>query len=265
MRGSTRVFAMDRANTRKPLIGVPAGVLEVRRGMAMHATGERTIDALVALADATPVIIPALGDRLNPADVLDGLDGLLLTGGVSNIEPHHYEGAPARFGDVHDPKRDSTTLPLVRAAVDLALPLLAICRGCQELNVAFGGTLHQFLHEVPGRFDHRRDRTKPLDWVAKPAHAVSVRRGGPLEAIVGGCKAEVNSLHGQGIDDVGCGLDVEAVAEDTTIEAVSVNGARTFTLGVQWHPELMASSDPLSRAIFAALGEAARTRAAQRR
>jgi putative glutamine amidotransferase len=233
--------------------------------MAMHATGERTIDAIVGLADAVPVIIPALGQRLDVGELLNGIDALVLTGGVTNIEPHNYDGPPARHGDLHDPRRDSTTLPLIRAAVDKGIPVLAICRGCQELNVAFGGTLHQFLHEVPGRFDHRRDRTKPIDWVAKPAHAIAIRAQGPLAPIAGGTETEVNSLHGQGIDRVGCGIDVEATASDSTIEAISVNGARAFALGVQWHPELMAATDPLSVALFGAFGAAARERAARRR
>ena len=253
------------ASDSKPLIGVPAGVVEIRRGMAMHATGERTIDAIVGLADALPVIIPALGQRLDVGELLNGLDALVLTGGVSNIEPHNYDGPPARHGDLHDPRRDSTTLPLIRAAVDKGIPVLAICRGCQELNVAFGGTLHQFLHEVPGRFDHRRDRTKPIDWVAKPAHKIAIRAEGQLEPIAGGIEAEVNSLHGQGIDRIGCGIDVEATAADSTIEAISVNGSRSFALGVQWHPELMTTTDPLSVAIFGAFGSAARERAERRR
>ncbi|MSO65117.1 MAG: gamma-glutamyl-gamma-aminobutyrate hydrolase family protein [Alphaproteobacteria bacterium] len=256
---------MTRPCTSKPLIGIPAGVVEIRRGMALHGSGERTIDALVRVAGAHPVIIPALGDNLDAGDLLQGLDGLLLTGGISNIEPHHYDGPPARPGDLHDPRRDSTTLPLIRAAVDLGVPLLAICRGCQEFNVAFGGTLHQFLHEVPGRFDHRRDRTKGFEEVARPAHSITIRAGGPLAQLAGGTTAMVNSLHGQGIDRPGCGLEVEAVAEDTTIESISASGAKAFALGVQWHPELMADHDSLSVALFTALRDAAQERAAQRR
>lgn len=256
---------MDTAPTVKPLIGIPAGMMQARPGMLAYSTGERNVDAITEVARGLALIIPALGSRLDIPGLLDSLDGLLLTGGASNIEPHHYSGPPARHGDLHDPHRDATTIPLIRAAVDMGVPVFAICRGIQEFNVAFGGTLHQFLHEVPGRMDHRRDRTKPIQEQMKPAHTITIRKGGPLHAILGSDTAGVNSLHGQGIDRPGKGLVVEATAEDSTIEAMSVAGARAFALGVQWHPEFDAGGDPVSRALFTAFGDAARARARQRR
>lgn len=250
---------------RRPLIGIPAGMMQARPGMLMYVTGERTVDAITAVSGGLPLIIPALGDRLDLAGLLESLDGLLLTGGASNIEPHHYSGPPARHGDLHDPHRDATNLPLIRAAVEMGVPVFAICRGIQEFNVAFGGTLHQFLHELPGRMDHRRDRTKPIADLRKPAHRIAIRVGGPLHDILGTIEAGVNSLHGQGIDRPGRGMVVEATAEDSTIEAISVAGARAFALGVQWHPEFAAEDDPVSHAVFTAFGHACRARARARR
>ena len=142
--------------------------------------------------------------------------------------------------------------------------VFAICRGFQELNVALGGTLHQHLHEVPGRFDHRRDRTKSIEEQMAPCHRVTLTADGELARIAGSPTADVNSLHGQGVERLAPGLSVEAVAEDTTIEGATVGGALAFALGVQWHPEFDAETDPLSRALFAAFGDAAREHAARR-
>jgi putative glutamine amidotransferase len=206
-----------------------------------------------------------LGDGADPGDLFDHLDGILLTGGPSNVAPHHYGGAPSRPETVLDPQRDATTLPLIRAAVERAMPLLAICRGFQELNVAFGGSLHQHLHEVPGRIDHRRDRAATFPEQYAPRHPVALTPGGELAGLSGALEIEVNSLHAQGIDRIGEGLVVEAVAPDGTIEAARVEGAAAFAIGVQWHPEWRVLEKPDYAALFAAFGEATRERAALRR
>ncbi len=247
----------------RPLIGIPAGY-RANENFYVHVAGDRNVRAVIEAADATPLIIPAVGEQLNIAETLAGLDGVLLTGGASNIEPHWYSGAPSRHGDLHEPMRDATTLPLARAALDGGVPVFAMCRGMQELNVALGGTLHQYLHEVPGRFDHRRDRTKPLEEQAVPGHHITIATGGVLEGVTRETEAMVNSLHGQGVDKPAPGTTVEAVADDSTIEGISVNGARAFALGIQWHAEFAATSDPISIALFAAFGDAARGRAKRR-
>ena len=247
----------------RPLIGIPAGY-RAFDSFHVHVTGDRNVLAVIEAADATPFIVPAVGDRPNIAETLAGLAGVPLTGGASNIEPHRYGGAPSRDGDLHDPLRDATTLPLTRAALDGGVPVFAMCRGMQELNVALGGTLHQYLHEVPGRFDHRRDRTKPFEEQAAPVHHITITPGGVLEGVTGVTEAMVNSLHGQGVDRPAPGTTVEAVADDSTIEGISVDGAHTFALGVQWHAEFAATSDPVSIALFAAFGDAARERAKRR-
>jgi putative glutamine amidotransferase len=161
--------------------------------------------------------------------------------------------------------RDATTLPLIRRAVEIGVPLFAICRGIQELNVALGGSLHQHVHELPGRRDHRSDKTRPWYERYGPAHTIRLVPGGRLQAILGGAATlEVNSLHGQGIDRPAERLVVEAWAEDGTIEAVTVRDAPGFVIGVQWHPEWRVAENPWSLRLFAAFADAARTRAAAR-
>lgn len=253
---------MNQSTKIKPLIGIAAG-FRAYDNFLVHAVGDRNVAALIEAADATPLIVPAIGERLNIAETLAGLDGVLLTGGPSNIEPHLYGGAP-RNGDLREPMRDATTLPLTRAAVDDGVPIFAMCRGMQELNVALGGTLHQFLHELPGRLDHRRDRTKPFESQVAPIHHITITPGGILEKVTGATEATVNSLHAQGVDRPAPGTTVEAVADDSTIEGISVDGARSFALGVQWHAEFAATSDPISIALFAAFGDSARERAKRR-
>lgn len=254
---------MTQSTKIRPLIGIPAGY-RAYESFYVHVAGDRNVLALVEAAEATPFIVPAVGEQLNITETLAGLDGVLLTGGVSNIEPHRYGGGPSRNGDLHEPMRDATTLPLTRAAIDSGVPVFAMCRGMQELNVALGGTLHQYLHEVPGRFDHRRDRTKPFEVQVMPVHHIAITPGGVLEGVIGVTEATVNSLHGQGVDQPAPGTTVEAVADDSTIEGISVDGARAFALGVQWHAEFAATSDPISIALFAAFGDAARERAKRR-
>jgi putative glutamine amidotransferase len=225
---------------------------------------QRYILALAETAGVLPMIVPALGARLDFADLVKRLDGLLVTGSPSNVEPHHYGCCPAAPDILHDRARDATTLPLLREALQQGLPVFAVCRGIQELNVVMGGTLHQFLHEVPGKHDHRSDKSKPITERAGPAHPVSLAPDGLLARLAGATEVMVNSLHAQGIDRLGDGLVVEAVSPDGVIEAVRVKDAKDFAVGVQWHPECL-QTDPLARALFEAFGAAARERAARRR
>ena len=191
-------------------------------------------------------------------ELLGRLDGLMFTGSASNVEPHHYSGPPSAPGTLHDPARDATTLPLIRKAVAAGIPVLGICRGFQEMNVAFGGTLHQKVHELEGRFDHREDVNQELDVQYGPAHEVSLTPDGLLRGLSGQDRITVNSLHAQGIDRLGDGLSIEATAPDGLVEAFRVQRARAFALAVQWHPEWKVMSNPFSRALFAAFGSAAR-------
>ena len=227
--------------------------------------GEKYIDAVAAGAGAIPVLVPALGPELDLSSLLSACDGLLLTGSASNVEPHHYGGPASLPGTLHDPNRDATTLPLIPRAVAAGLPVLAICRGFQEMNVAYGGTLHQRLHEVPGHLDHRDDETLPLEAQYGPAHEVLLEPGGMLRKIAGSERLQVNSLHWQGVRELGEDLRVEARAPDGVIEAFRVADSPGFALGLQWHPEWQFEKNPFSRALFAAFGEASRQRASAAR
>jgi putative glutamine amidotransferase len=223
--------------------------------------GEKYIDAIASGARALPLLVPSLTPTLDLAQLVGACDGILFTGSPSNVEPHHYGGPASAPGTLHDPSRDSTTLPLIPAAIAAGLPVLAICRGFQEMNVSYGGTLHQRLHEV-GFSDHREDETQPLDVQYGPAHEVLLEPGGMLRNIAGQDRLEVNSLHWQGIDTLGRGLAVEARAPDGVIEAFRAADSKSFALGLQWHPEWQFETNPFSSALFEAFGEAARRRAA---
>jgi putative glutamine amidotransferase len=240
-----------------PLIGIPSCVRSIHE-RAFHTVNERYTSAVIDAVGGLPVLIPAIGPMADCGAILDRLDGILLTGSPSNVEPHHYGGPPSREGTLHDPDRDATTLPLIREAVRRDMPVLAICRGIQELNVALGGTLHQRIFDMPERFNHKRLGRGPLTSDEErygPAHPVSLTPGGLFARLAGTTEIMVNSLHGQGIDQPAPELVVEAVAPDGQIEAVSLPGAR-FVVGVQWHPEYKPLQNPFSRSLFDAFAQA---------
>jgi len=235
------------------LVGIPTCFRTINE-RAFHGVNERYPNAIIEATTCLPVLIPAVGSKIDVCAVLDRLDGLLLTGSPSNVHPSHYDSEPLDHEIRHDPERDATTLPLIREAVRRDLPILAICRGIQELNVALGGTLHQRVHEVPGRLNHRSQKNS-LAGPYGPAHSVRLTGGGRLAALVGTTEVIVNSLHSQGIARLAPKLRVEAVAPDGQIEAVSLPDAK-FIVGVQWHPEYKPLENPLSRALFLAFSHA---------
>jgi len=239
----------------KPLIGIPADVRELDPH-PFHMVGEKYLTAIRDGADALPFIIPALGQSLDIPDVLEKIDGLFLTGSQSNVEPHHYNGEASEPGTWHDPLRDATTLPMTELALKSGLPVLAVCRGFQELNVVMGGTLHQQVHDVPGYRNHKENPGDPLDVQYGPAHEVRLVRGGMLHGLAGSDSVQVNSLHAQAIAELASGLTVEAVAEDGLVEGFRVDEAPGFALAVQWHPEWRVMENPFSLAIFQAFGRA---------
>ena len=247
----------------RPVIGVPAcrRLLEARY---FHVAGEKYLSAILDASDCIPVVIPALGEAMEMEVLLDRLDGLLLTGSPSMVEPHHYDGPASEPGTHHDPHRDETTFALIPAVIDAGLPVFGICRGFQEMNVAFGGTLHQKVHETGVHDDHREDPDDPLELQYGPAHDVNLTAGGSLREITGKDSLTVNSVHHQGVDRLGRHLVVQAVADDGLVEAFTVEDAPGFTLAVQWHPEWKPLENEDSTAIFRAFGNAARTSARRR-
>ncbi len=237
------------------IVGIPACTKLIGE-LVQHATPARYGEALMFASGAIPVLLPPVGEAM--LAILDRLDGLLLDGSPSNVDPSLYGETFDATPSAHDPARDATTLPLVRAAIARGMPVLAICRGVQELNVAMGGTLHQQVHTVAERNDHRSSAGLPdgatIDEKFGFKHKVTVC--GQFARIVGGTEIQVNSLHEQALDRIADGLVVEGVAEDGTVEAVRVSAARSFAFGVQFHPEWHVRTDPASRAVFAAFGEA---------
>jgi putative glutamine amidotransferase len=236
-----------------PLIGIPT-CLRTINDRNIHGVNDKYPTAVIDATGCLPILIPAVGSKVDICCLLDRLDGLLLTGSPSNVHPSEYGAELGHPETLHDPERDATTLPLIREAVRRDLPVLAICRGIQELNVALGGTLHQRVHELPGRFNHRSRKDSP-DGPYGPAHSVALTSGGLLAPLAEAAEIMVNSLHSQGIDRLAPQLRVEAVAPDGQIEAVSVPGAR-FVVGVQWHPEYKVLENPFSNALFSAFARA---------
>ena len=237
-----------------------------------HAASESYVRVTLGPVGGVPVLLPAAGEALVP-EILPRLDGLMLTGSRSNVHPGHYDGPAHAEGTPEDPQRDSTTLPLIRAAIAAGIPVLAICRGFQELNVALGGSLDQRIQDLPGRLDHSTPSDQKLPKVRTgKAHPVRVATDGMLARIWGGAglryrteSVPVNSLHNQGIARLAPRLIAEAWAPDGTVEAVRVADAPGFALGIQWHPEYDFETDAMSRAIFEAFGVAAAEWASGRR
>ena len=241
----------------KPVVGIPADRRQIDPH-PFHVVGEKYATAIRDGADAIPFLIPALGNSIDVETVLQRVDGILLTGSPSNVEPHHYDGAASRPGTLHDPHRDETTLPLIKLALEKGVPVFAVCRGFQELNVVLGGTLHQHVHEVEGYHRHKENPDDPLDVQYGPSHEIHLLEGGLLRDLAGTDTITVNSLHSQGIARLADGVTVEAVADDGLVEGFRVDGARNFALAVQWHPEWQVTQNRFSMAIFKAFGDACR-------
>ena len=234
-----------------------------------QVAGDKYVEA-VRLAGCQPLIVPATAASADEFDaLLDLADGVLLTGSASNVHPRHFGEEVHDAALPLDPARDAWTLPLIPRVLACGIPLLAICRGFQEVNVALGGSLHQAVQEVPGKLDHRDAADASLAVQYGPAHDVAVAPGGLLADLLAGlpdlAHLRVNSLHGQGVNRLAPGLRVEATAPDGLVEAFTVAHAAGFNLSVQWHPEWQAASNPTSMRLFASFGKACATFRGHRR
>ncbi|MYM94856.1 gamma-glutamyl-gamma-aminobutyrate hydrolase family protein [Duganella vulcania] len=247
-----------------PIVIVPACVNQIG-AHANHTAQFKYVAAVADGAGCTPLIMPALGASTDFETLLALADGVMLTGSPSNVHAGLYGQEVLEPSLPQDTARDATTLPFIRAALKRGIPLLAICRGFQEVNVALGGTLHQAVHNVAGMADHRERKDLPLEQQYAASHRVLLEPGGQLMRILGGAsEIMVNSLHGQGIARLAPSLAVEARADDGLVEAYRVADARSFALAVQWHPEWRLAENPDSVRLFKAFGEACRTYKNQR-
>lgn len=247
----------------QPLVAVSTDVRQFEN-YTWHAAPQQYLEAAVAVAGVLPVLVPSFGERLDLDHLLDRVDGVMVTGSRSNVHPSLYGGDASEENGPYDIARDATTLPLIRKTIGRGVPLLAICRGIQEMNVALGGTLATEIHELDGRHDHRAPPSENQDERFAIRQPVSVKPGSCLAGIFGPGEIMVNSVHRQAVDRLGPALQVEALAPDGTTEAVSARGARAFAVGVQWHPEYWVRSDDNSARLFRAFGDAVRAHARAR-
>jgi putative glutamine amidotransferase len=243
---------MPKSEAGKPIVGLSACSVDLD-GVPNHTCRANYIRA-VARAGCLPIVLPAVGSAMARPELLDILDGIVLTGSVSNVDPALY-GEQRDNSKAYDEARDETVFSLIRAALRMDLPILAICRGLHELNVALGGSLFQNVHAVAGKSDHREDESQPRSIQYAPVHRVRLMPGGALRGIVGADEIKVSSLHWQGIDRLGDGLAIEAAADDGLVEAVALRDYKTFVIGVQWHPEWF-DDDLHGRALFHAFAKA---------
>jgi putative glutamine amidotransferase len=234
-------------------------------GHAAHVGFHGYVRAVSEVAQAVPLLLPAAADAFDAESLIAGVDGVLLTGSPSNVAAERYGAGPLPPTTRLDRDRDAAVLPLIPKLIASGVPVLGICRGLQEFNVAFGGSLHPAVHEQPGRLDHREgDHNRPIQRWYDDSHDLHVVPGSRLERLAGTGRVTVNSLHHQGVERPGKGLRIEATAPDGLIEALTVEGAESTALAVQWHPEMRIDDCALSRAIFADFGRACRDRQSER-
>lgn len=245
----------------RPIIGIIGNSHLINDQYTVQAVSVTNIAAVAALTGAIPLVVPALPMVGAISDLICACDGFVFTGGRPNVHPSHYGHEPTEKHGVFDPDRDSVTLPLIRECVARGVPVFGICRGFQEFNVAFGGTLHPEIRELPGRINHRMPPDGTLEEKFEHRHKVRLSAGGQFHRILAAEEVMVNSLHGQGILDKGGRVVIEGYAPDTTPEAIVIEESPGFAMAVQWHPEWNAANDPVSRPLFLAFGAAVGARA----
>ncbi len=241
---------------RKPIVGIVANAHLLNEQYWIQGSSRMNVDAIADAAGALPLIVPSLPDKINIEELRTICDGFLLTGGRPNVHPEEYGHAPTPAHGDFDRGRDGVALPLIRACVEHGQPVLGVCRGFQEFNVAMGGTLHPEIRELPGRMNHRMPPDGTIEEKFAPRHAIKLMPGSPFIKIFQSDEVMVNSLHGQGIQDPGPRIIIDGTAPDGTAEAITIKDAPGFAMAVQWHPEYKATEDPVSKPLFAAFGMA---------
>lgn len=242
----------------RPVIGIVGNSYLLNDQYPVHASGSMLGEAVAHVCDCLPLIVPADPSVTRLEELLEVCDGFVLTGGRPNVHPEEYGEEATEAHGAFDRARDAIALPLVRACVERGQPVLGICRGFQEVNVAMGGSLYPEIRDLPGRMNHRMPPDGTLEEKFELRHDVTFTEGGVFHAVMGAQKVRTNTLHGQGIKQPGPRVIVDGWADDDTPEAIYIEGATGFCLAVQWHPEWNAAGDPVSRPLFAGLGAAAR-------
>jgi len=247
---------------RKAVVGVIGTARTVEGRHAVQACGERNLRAVADCIGALPLMFPGMPDICDIPAMLEVIDGVLLTGGRANVHPTHFGFEPHPRHEPYDERRDAVALAVTRACVEQGVPIFGICRGLQEMGVAYGSTLHPEIRELPGRINHRMPRLENGEPHPDPAvvfadrHDVHLTPGGYFERLYGRDTIRVNSLHGQGILDAGPRIVIEGLAEDGTIEAIRIADAPAFAVGVQWHAEHDPCANAVNRVVFEAFGAA---------
>ena len=246
----------------RPVVGVIANAYRVEDRFTVQQAGERNLRAVAEVAGALPVMFAGTPDITDIDALLQVVDGILLAGARANVHPARFRAEPHTGYEPYDEGRDALALALIEVCVARGVPIFGVCRGFQEMNVAFGGTLHHEIRELPGRVNHRMPRLETGEIHPDPTvvfadrHDVKLVPDGVFARLFGRDTIRVNSLHGQGILEPGTRVVVEGVAEDGTIEAIRIADAPGFALGVQWHAEYDAQGNAVNRALFQAFGEA---------
>ena len=248
----------------RPVVGVIGNHMMVEDRFAVQMVGERNMQAVADVAGALPLMFAGNPVTTDIGALLDAVDGILLTGARANVHPTRFRIEANAKHEPYDENRDAMALDLIEACVARGVPLFGICRGFQEMNVAFGGSLHPEIRELPGRMNHRMPRLENGEIHPDPTvvfadrHEVRLTPGGAFATLFGKDVIRVNSLHGQGILELGSRVVAEGIAEDETIEAIRIEEAAGFALGVQWHAEYDPERNPINRALFEAFGDALR-------
>ena len=240
----------------RPVVGIIGNAHIINEDYLVHASGVMNSAAIRNVAGALPLIVPSDPGLVSVEDLRASCDGFLFTGGRANVHPEEYGEAATEAHGTFDRERDRLALQLIRECVAAGQPLLAVCRGFQELNVAMGGSLYPEIRDLPGRMNHRMPPDGTLDEKFELRHDVTLTEGGVFHKLFGASTVRTNTLHGQGIKKPAERIVVDGRAPDGTEEAIYVKGAPGFALGVQWHPEYRADEDPVSRPLFEAFGAA---------
>jgi putative glutamine amidotransferase len=249
----------------RPIVGIIGNSYLINDEYPAHAAGSMNCQAVAEVSGAVPMIVPSCPSLIDVEDLLASCDGFLFTGGRPNVHPEEYGESETEAHGAFDRSRDRVALPLIRACVERGLPILGVCRGFQEVNVAMGGTLYPEIRDLPGRMNHRMPPDGTLEEKFELRHTVTFSENGPFHQLLGAQEVMTNTLHGQGIKEAGERVVIDGFAPDGTPEAIYIKDAPGFSLSVQWHPEYRAGEDPVSRPLFEAFGEAAKAWAAGER